>query len=686
MQAFATPTACSCALKAASPRSTPAAAVHRVASDSAPKTLRPSAACGTQGAGVAFAALAAVGASHGPRRQRKHVAKATRQLTKIQVAAMQHSSGKKPKVVVLGSGWGCASLMEGLSEEEAQMYDITVVSPRNHFLYTPLLPTATMGSIEERSIVTPIREIIAGKADFLEAKCEHVDAAAKKIRCGRAGLQEERNNMFYDRFPEGDVEGKLSFEMDYDILLYAIGAVPNDFNCPGVQEHAFQFKEVEDARKIRNKISDVFEKAALPMITPEERDALLSFIIVGGGPTGVEVAADLCDFIRDDVSKLYPKLVDHVSVRIIDTVEHLLSSYDRKISEETLKIFKENGVEVLKGVFVKEITATHVKTARKDDGKLEDLPYGCIVWCTGIKQNKLSVQLKKSITEMNGDKPELDLETLQENNLGIVTDEWLQVKGSFGSIFALGDAAAVQLQRVTRIAEELFAEGDVDGGGTLCVDEMKALFKKKADVYPQLAEYAEYFDTKTNEVEPDTVRLAVQDVFERAGQLRAAAKDMVQARASTKTLTQGESAIEKQLEQVDIDGNMELDAGEFKGLLRGIDRNLRSFPATAQVAAQQGKYLAKVFATGLPAGDFESYQKANEKAGPFTYFHKGALAYLGNGNAAFDVPVIGAITGPLAGIAWKGYETISQVSWKNRALVGWDWVRTEVFGRDTSRF
>merc|ERR1719277_2594992 len=152
-----------------------------------------------------------------------------------------------------------------------------------------------------------------------------------------------RANMVYNRFPRDSTDGKLSFDLDYDILVYTVGAEPNDFNCPGVKEHAFLFKEVQDARNIRNKISDVFEKASLPMVTPEERKKFLSFVIVGGGPTGVEVAADLADFIRDDVGKLYPKLTDEVSIRLINTGDHLLSTYDQGISDDTLKNFQENG-------------------------------------------------------------------------------------------------------------------------------------------------------------------------------------------------------------------------------------------------------------------------------------------------------------------------------------------------------
>lgn len=141
------------------------------------------------------------------------------------------------------------------------MYDITLVSPRNHFLYTPLLPASTMGTTEERSIVTPVREVIAGKGTFFQASCDHVDAAAKIITCSSPDTE--------------------PFKLPYDLLVYAVGMQTNDFGCPGVKDHAFFFKELKDARRVRERIINNLEKAALPSTTPEERQLLLSFVVVG---------------------------------------------------------------------------------------------------------------------------------------------------------------------------------------------------------------------------------------------------------------------------------------------------------------------------------------------------------------------------------------------------------------------
>jgi len=590
---------------------------------------------------------------------------------------------KRPKVIVLGSGWGAASFIEGMSEEEAQMYDITLVSPRNHFLYTPLLPTCAMGSIEERSIVTPMRRIVAGKADFVEAKCESIDTIRQVITCGRAGNPSKRNAMDYDRFPDESVEGKLSFDMEYDILVYSVGAEANDFNCPGVKEHAFLFKEVEDARRVRNKISDLFEKAALPSTTPEDRDGLLTFVVVGGGPTGVEVAADLCDFIREDVGLLYPKLTKHVSVKLINTGDHLLSTYDRDISDASLAVFEKQGLEVMKGVRVAAVKPDTVEIKVKSTGETVPLPYGCVVWCTGIKQNSLTVQLKESLLKKNEGRKDLDTAAAQANTRAVVADLNLKVRGSLGSIFALGDACTVENERAKLRAEELFREGDADGSGKLDVEEMKTLFKKASDDFPQFSCYATYFDEGGSQDEPDDVKIAINRVFTKAADVRGTLTSLTQQSVTDRRNKLSFEEVEQTLK---LDANNELNYEEFVELLNGIDNNMRSFPATAQVAAQQGKYLARLFATGKIDGKREGCEEAAKEIGSFTYFHKGSLAYLGNGEAAFDVPIIGAVTGPLAGLAWKAYETSAQLTWKNRILVALDWLRTGIFGRDTSRF
>jgi len=598
----------------------------------------------------------------------------------------EHRSGRKPKVLVLGTGWGSVTFLQGLSEDIANYYDITVVSPRNFFLYTPLLPASTMGSIEERSIVTPIRRVIKGKADFLEAKCEEIDIENKTVKCTRAGTPDFSGDVDYEHFPADDVPRKMEFNINYDILIYGVGAQTNTFRTPGVEEHAFFFKELSDARKVREKVTELFERASLPTSTEKQKKRWLSFVVVGGGPTGVEVAADMADFITGDAAELYPKLMDYVKVKLVNTGDFLLSTYDRGISQKCIEIFEEKGVEVLAGYRVTEITKKEIQMKTKD-GEAVALEYGCVVWAAGIRQNELTNQLKDSLIKLNEGVSDSNVKILKTPANGIITDDWLQVRGSGGSIYALGDAASVRHERTSPYADSLFQAADLDNSGDLTLTELRDLFQGASDEFPQLEEYAQYLSAAVEEDNPrvNAIVKVFGEALERERQAWKKAKELVSQRASDRTKRKGAGEVEKDFTESDANSNKVFDLEEFKGLLERIDGNLQPFPPTAQVAAQQGKYLAGLFDKAILDGEIDSFTDVAESSGPFTYFHKGSLAYLGGGSAAFDLPIIGPITGPAAGVAWKLYETSAQLSWKNRALVGLDWLRGEVFGRDTSR-
>lgn len=174
-----------------------------------------------------------------------------------------------------------------------------------------------------------------------------------------------------------------------------------------------------------------------------------------------------------------------------------------------------------------------------------------------------------------------------------------------------------------------------------------------------------------------------------------------------------------------LDEDTALTKEEFHELMASIDRGLRALPATAQVAKSQGEYLAKLVSSGAlwqrekelrkqkmrssgngsrsgsDSGAADTFSSSPPPAAaataaapatlpppshpPYKYRHKGSLAYVGRDRAVMDIPVIGPVFGLSAGLAWKGYETISQISPRNVVLVSIDWLRTKVFGRDISR-
>ena len=130
-------------------------------------------------------------------------------------------TGRK-KLVVLGTGWGGYSVVRKANKKH---FDVIVISPRNHFLFTPLLASTTVGTLEFRSIVEPIR-----KSGFRDEHHFHLSYAT--------GLDPERKVVQC----VSALDPHKSYEVDYDYLIIGVGAVPNDFNIPGVKEHAFFLK------------------------------------------------------------------------------------------------------------------------------------------------------------------------------------------------------------------------------------------------------------------------------------------------------------------------------------------------------------------------------------------------------------------------------------------------------------
>ena len=120
---------------------------------------------------------------------------------------------------------------------------------------------------------------------------------------------------------------------------------------------------------------------------------------------------------------------------------------------------------------------------------------------------------------------------------------------------------------------------------------------------------------------------------------------------------------------------------EFMNMCEELDNGLRAFPATAQVAKQQGNYLAEIFNSAKENG-FEVLQDPNAR---FNYEHKGSLAYIGKDSAVADIPGFAILKGLAAGLVWKSFETVSQVSVNNVFKVAADILRTKIFGRDISR-
>ncbi|HVS03174.1 MAG TPA: FAD-dependent oxidoreductase [Thermoanaerobaculia bacterium] len=302
-----------------------------------------------------------------------------------------------PRLVVLGCGFGGYSLLRALRRGAIET---TLVSPRNHFLFTPLLPSATVGTVELRSILEPVRPRLS-HVHFLEAAAERVDWELRQVLCRSAVTGEE-------------------FPLAYDLLVVAVGAQVADYGVPGVGEHALVLKEIGDARAIRRRVLEQMAAAEVPGLDPDELRRRLTFLVCGGGPTGVEIAGELADLIDDELRRAYPELVGQVRVVLVEALERLLSGFDEALARYTREHFLREGIEVRLGAKVEAIEARRVLLAGG-----EAVPCGLIVWAGG----NAPMPLVRS----------LGIELVAGR---IPVDETLRVSGREG-VWALGDCAAV---------------------------------------------------------------------------------------------------------------------------------------------------------------------------------------------------------------------------------------------------
>ena len=290
--------------------------------------------------------------------------------------------------------------------------------------------------------------------EFYQGKASDIDFERKTIRV------EANTGDSLARKSSDPLEKGKEFEVAYDKLVLAVGCYSQTFGIEGVKEHACFLRDVGDARAIRLRILQVFEKAALPTTTDEEKSKLLNFAVVGGGPTGIESAAELNDLVHDDMSRLYPQLMRHVGISIYDIAPKVLPMFDQNLASYATELFRRQGIRVK--------TEHQLERIRRDGDVLmlrirqerEEVPAGMVVWSTGLMKNPLVGMLTEKDVGGGGGggggRLAADLKTG-----GIVTDAKMRVQvqrpdGSLHTlrnVFAIGDCAQIQDQALPATAQ-----------------------------------------------------------------------------------------------------------------------------------------------------------------------------------------------------------------------------------------
>ncbi|CCM05611.1 uncharacterized protein FIBRA_07840 [Fibroporia radiculosa] len=342
-------------------------------------------------------------------------------------------------LVILGSGWGGYELLRSIDKKR---WNVTVVSPTNYFNFTPLLASCAVGTLEFRSAVEPVRRYTP-QVHAYQAWCDSIDFKHKTLTCMPAtpplsfhpgatpspSPNADPSTIVHSPPGEGSPATE-KFTLRYDRLVISVGAYNRTFNVPGVKEHGHFLKDIRDARAIRSRIIECFEQANQPTITDDDRRKLLHFCIVGGGPTGVEFAAELHDLLHTEVKRHYPSLARLARISLYDVAPHILGSFDVGLQEWATKKFTREGIRILTQHHVERVEAG--KMYVKEQGEVY---FGLLVWSTGLAPNPLI----QSITEAEKD----------TRTASLITDEHLNVvMKDTGKpdpdVWAVGDAAIIK--------------------------------------------------------------------------------------------------------------------------------------------------------------------------------------------------------------------------------------------------
>ncbi|CAF9904189.1 MAG: NADH:ubiquinone oxidoreductase [Heterodermia speciosa] len=335
----------------------------------------------------------------------------------------------KKTLVILGTGWGSVSLLKKLDTEN---YNVIVVSPRNFFLFTPLLPSCTTGTIEHRSIMEPVRSILRHK----KATVKYYEADATKI-------DYEKKVVYIN--DDSDIKGETSStEVPFDMLVVGVGAENATFGIQGVKENSCFLKEVGDAQKIRKRIMDCVESAGFKGQSPEERKRLLHMVVVGGGPTGIEFAGELQDFFEEDLRKWVPEITKDFHVTLVEAMDKVLPMFSKQLIDYTEKTFKEESITIRTNTQVKKVNEKTIEAEwKKADGtkEKESIPYGLLVWATG---NAVRPVVKDLMNQIPAQK---------DSRRGLAVNEYLVVNGA-ENIWAVGDCAIANYAPTAQVASQ----------------------------------------------------------------------------------------------------------------------------------------------------------------------------------------------------------------------------------------
>ncbi len=293
---------------------------------------------------------------------------------------------QKPRVVILGAGFGGLTAAKAM----ADFADVTVIDRHNFQTFLPLLYQVSTAGLAADHVAHPIRSALRKtNVKFRMASPIFIDHKNKSVKLDSSEV------------------------LDFDYLIVALGSATADFGIPGVNEHALGMKSVNEAIAIRAQVMRRFED-----LCRFEDDTIFSISVVGGGPTGVEMAGAFAELVRGPLKNDQAHAAAHIRVRLIEAGPRILPMFSAKLSDRARKDLEKLGVEVQVNTAVKEIKSRKIETVAG-----QSLPSEVTIWAAGVMGEPTAMKLNLPLV-----------------NTRIDVDQTLQVK-HHPHIFAIGDIA-----------------------------------------------------------------------------------------------------------------------------------------------------------------------------------------------------------------------------------------------------
>ncbi|PKO14963.1 MAG: FAD-dependent oxidoreductase [Chloroflexi bacterium HGW-Chloroflexi-10] len=309
---------------------------------------------------------------------------------------MKTQTKNLPHVVIVGAGFGGLRAARALRKAAVR---VTLIDRNNYHLFQPLLYQVATAGLSVDEIAYPLRGILRGQRnlEFQLAEVQKVDMENQIIRTDLG-------------------------EMSYDALILAVGSETNFFGNVSLAKNSFGLKGIEEAEAIRNHILHQFELASQ---TEDHafRQALLTFVVAGGGPSGVEMAGAISELIRLVLRKDFPRLdFSEVRVLLLEAGDRLLTHLDASLSQAALTALAKKGVEVRFGQQVQAFDGRTLQCTGQ-----EDLPAHTLIWTAGVRAAEL----------VDG----LDMQQATQKRVQVLPS--LQIPGH-ANVFLIGDAAYLE--------------------------------------------------------------------------------------------------------------------------------------------------------------------------------------------------------------------------------------------------